>query len=167
MKQIKMLAIVMAIVWSGISSCSKDGSGTSTATTLNTTSNSPGGASFTGGSGGTGGSTQKGPIASILIDHDWLVNSYSGPAADFQGWNFNFAEMNYIAATYMKEAVYNGTWILDESAKTIYFDFGETISPLTVLEGTWVVTSADASVVTMVKRGSGATISLERTINTY
>ena len=163
MKQMQTAAILIALVLGGFTSCTKDNSGTSTVSTASTLS--------TSGSSGTGktSAAQKGPIATILIDHDWLISSYNGLSqnnTDFRGWNFNYGEMNYIAATYMRNAVYNGTWTLDEVSRTVTFNFGETIAPLTALEASWTVTNASETTVSMQRKDGTATVVFERTVNT-
>jgi hypothetical protein len=150
MKQIRMTVILVTLVLGGLSSCTKDNSGTATASTLTGKTNVKG---------------DPGSIASTLQQGSWMA-AYSDNAetnVNLTGYVFNFGQSNYLSAIYNGGVVYNGSWSVDESMSNVVIDFGTTPLPLSALEGSWHVTALNQSVVRLQRGDGSATLTFQKT----
>jgi|GEM_PF-5792685 len=153
MKQVRMAAIFMALVLGGLTSCTKDSSGTSSASTTSINSVNK--------SGPVKG--EPGVITAALEQARWSM-TYTGLGAsgtDFTGFEFTFVDGGYVAAI-NGEVVYNGTWAVDEAQSNLFMDFGITPPPLSSIKGNWHVTEVSNTLIRAQRADNSAFIVLQK-----
>lgn len=131
MKQVRTTVILMALVLGGLTSCTKDNSGTAAASV--TSSNTITNKSVKG---------EPGVIATTLEQGRWKVSSFSGFSQngnDFTGFEFTFSNGGYVAAI-NGEMVYNGSWSANDQLYNLLMDFGASTPPVSSLNGEWHIT---------------------------
>jgi hypothetical protein len=136
MKQIRMAVIVMALVLSGLTSCTKDNSGTAAVSASTATTNTN---SITGKPNVKG---EPGVVATTLEQARWKISSFSGISqngTDFTGYEFTFVDGGYVAAI-NGEVVYNGSWSASDQTYNLLLDFGTTTPPISNLNSEWHIT---------------------------
>jgi hypothetical protein len=167
MKQIRMTAILMALVLGVFTSCTKNNDGTASATTAVVTNTNVSGASFIANKEPM---PADGPITAILLNNTWKINSYNGSTEtnpEFADYLLNFSSDNTLFATYRKSHVYDGYWSVEETKSVLYMSFGEATSTLSLFDGYWRVLASDRSMVTLQREDGSATMVLEKTQNTF
>jgi hypothetical protein len=135
MKQIKMAAILVALVLGGLTSCTKDNSGTATASTT----------SIINGKGG--GGTPVGNTRAILESGTWTITGFSNGqnSISFAGYAFNFSDDGTANVTY-GGTMYTGSWATTaELQDLVHLDYGEATAALMALNGDWQVVNINAS----------------------
>ena len=151
MKKMRMAAFIMAIVLGGITSCSKDNSGTSAATTTSITS--------TGGGGQGNGGAPVGNTRAILESGTWKIAG-SPNGQSFSGYTFNFSSDGGVRASY-NGMINTGSWATTaERQDVLHLDFGE--GPLAALNGDWQVMSLSMSFVQLKGFSGQGTFSFEK-----
>jgi len=156
MKKIRMAVILMTLVLGGLTSCTKDNSGTSAASinTSNTISNN----------NNKPGKGEPGVIASTLEQAQWKISSFSGfsgNGTDFTGYVFNFVDGGYVAAI-NGEVVYNGTWSANDATYNLILDWGVTTPPLSALNGEWHITQLSNQTVSMQRTNGSANCTFQK-----
>jgi len=171
MKQIRMVAILMALVLGVITSCTKDNNGTAAASTANMASANASGTAATNSISGRSNEMiiGDGPITTTLENATWKItgSSSSETNEEFLDYLFNFGQDNYLTATYRRSHVYDGYWSVDENKNILYMNFGEATSTLALMDGFWKVLSAERSMVRLQREDGSATLVLEKTENTF
>lgn len=163
MKKIQVAAILLASALGGLTSCSKENSGTPTASVASITSTN-------NGSAGISSTFKSGAaIASMLENATWKVTSYSGPATntEFNAYVLNYNENNYLVASSSRHETYDGYWNSAEENSTIDMNFYESTPTLEALTGTWKVSLNGDETITMKKIDGSASIILSKTQNTF
>ena len=144
MKKISTAAILMALVLGGLTSCTKDASGTSAASTTSITSIP------TSGGGGKGdGGTPVGNTRAILESGTWSITAFSNGqgSVSYTGYAFSFSEDGTSTVTYGR-AVYTGSWATTaETQDVLHLDYGEVSAALAALNGDWQVMNISANIV--------------------
>jgi len=151
MKQVRMAAIFMALVLGGLTSCTKDSSGTSSASTTSINKSGP-------------VKGEPGVITATLEQARWSI-TYTGLGAsgtDFTGFEFTFVDGGYVAAI-NGEVVYNGTWVVDEAQYNLFMDFGVTPPPISSIKGNWHVTEVSNTMVKAQRDDNSAFITFQKT----
>jgi len=156
MKKIGMAAIVMVAVLGGLTSCTKDNSGTSAASTTSITNTGAG-----NGGKGNGGSP-VGNTRAILESGTWKVTGFS-TGQSFEGYAFNFSDDGVVRVT-NSGTMYTGSWATTaELQDIIHLEFGEESATLPALNGDWQVVNINANLVQVTGYGGkGGSFSFEK-----
>lgn len=132
MKQLSMAAILMALVLGGFTSCTKDNSGTSAASTTSITN-------------GDGKSTPPiGNTRTILESGSWKITASSN--GSYEGYVFNFSD-DGTTRVINGSSTYTGSWATTaERQDLLHLEYG-TPAELAALSGDWQVVSISTTTI--------------------
>ena len=144
MKKLQYVFIILAMVLTGVTSCSKD-STTTSGTTIAT--------------------------STILVQGTWKITYFNDSGTDgtanYNGYIFTFVNGGSVGVI-NGSIVYNGTWTThnDDSQNKLYINFGATTSPMAELAKDWHIIEKTSTKLRMedVSGGAGGTdyLTIER-----
>ena len=91
-------------------------------------------------------------LIQILTDGEWSITEFKYNGDDstqkFAGWRFKYHASKSVDAKYATVVMQTGTWDGNQSAMTFSANFPSATSPVTLVNGSWNVTTPGTRVVT-------------------
>lgn len=111
---------------------------------------------------------QEDYVVKAMTTGQWMVKSYikggSDVTASFNSYSFQFYDNRTVEARKNNQPQMTGTWEGNASAKTIFANYTTTSEPLSLLNGTWMITNNSLTYVeaSLIANGEQRSLRLEK-----